>query len=65
MRDALDGRTPIDGWEPISADFIARMGGSPARPKREDADPLPIVGRAMALILAVSLTSLSIGATIV
>ena len=64
MKDAMLGRLWAEHHDRFSADFgraIDRLG---ARMRSADGDTLPLVGRALALVLAVSLASLSLGSTL-
>ncbi len=65
MKDAFLNRMWTDHHERFSADAGRVLDGVRERMRRSDGDPLPVVARAMALVLAVSLASLSVGATFV
>jgi hypothetical protein len=65
MKDAFLDRMWADHHERFSADAGRVLDGVRERVRRADGDPLPVVARAMALVLAVSLASLSVGATLV
>jgi hypothetical protein len=60
----MDGRLWAELHEAFSADLGRRLDRVAAKLKTRRTDPLPAVGRAMALVLAVSVTSLSLGATL-
>jgi hypothetical protein len=60
MRDATDARLWADHHQQLSDHVGRRLGQATARFRAGEGDPLPIVGRAMAIVLAVSLTSLSL-----
>ena len=64
MRDAMDARIWTEHHDAFSADLARRLDRAAARLRTRRTDPLPAVGRAMALVLAISVTSLSLGATI-
>lgn len=64
MRDELDDRSWSREQARYSSDFRDQASNFDAPAERPSGDPLPIVARAMALVLAVSLTSISLGATI-
>jgi hypothetical protein len=68
MKDAMLNRMWIDHHDRFSADFGraadrvgARMRGAGGG---AGGDSVPLVGRALALVLAVSLASLSLGSTL-
>jgi hypothetical protein len=63
MKDELFGRLWVDQHERFSGDLTRRIGRAGAAARREGRDPLPLVARAMALVLATSLSTLMIGAT--
>ncbi len=65
MKEAYLDRMWVDHHERFSADLGRAMDKVPARLRGSVGDPLPVVARAMALVLAVSLASLSLGATLV
>jgi hypothetical protein len=54
----------VDHHERFSTDLGGALDHARARLTGAAGDPLPMVARAMALVLAVSLASLSLGATI-
>jgi hypothetical protein len=60
----MDSRIWIAKHERFSADVANKLSGSFASLGARARDPMPIVGRALALMLAVSLSSLSLGAAI-
>ena len=62
MRDAMEGRLWVAHHERLSED-LSRVVDKARAHFSGSGDPLPIVARAMALVLAVSLTSLSFSAT--
>ncbi len=64
MKDAFLDRMWVDHHERFSSDVWNAVDNAKARLTGAAGDPLPMVGRAMALVLAVSLASLSLGATI-
>lgn len=64
MKDAFLDRMWVDHHERFSTDLGGALDKAQARLRGAEGDPLPMVGRAMALVLAVSLASLSLGATI-
>jgi hypothetical protein len=64
MKDAFLDRMWADHHERFSADLGRALDKVPARLRASAGDPLPVVGRAMALVLAVSLASLSFGLTL-
>ena len=59
MKDQFHDRMWIDNHERFSTDLGQRLDRIAARFSGRG-DPLPIVARAMALVMAVSLTSLSL-----
>ena len=65
MKDAFLDRMWVDHHARFSADAGRALDGARERMRRANGDPLPMVARAMALVLAVSLASLSVGATLV
>lgn len=65
MKDAFLDRMWIDQHQRFSADLGRALDKVPARLPVADGDALPMVARAMALVLAVSLASLSVGAALV
>jgi hypothetical protein len=60
MKDAMLDRIWAEHHERFSAD----LGRTADRMRAADRDTLPLVGRALALVLAVSLASLSLGSTL-
>jgi len=64
MKDAFLDRMWADHHERFSADLGRALDKVPAKLMDTDGDPLPVVARAIALVLAVSLASLSVGATL-
>jgi hypothetical protein len=64
MKDAFLDRMWGDHHERFSADFGRALDKVPGRLRASAGDPLPVVARAMALVLAVSLASLSFGLTL-
>lgn len=65
MKEAFLDRMRIDQHQRFSADLGRALNEAPARLRERDGDPLPVVAHAMALVLAVSLASLSVGAAII
>lgn len=63
MQDAILGRMWADHHERFSTDLSNGLGTLGARLRKAEADRLPLVGRALALVLAVSAASLSVGST--
>jgi len=63
MRDAMDMALWVDHHARFSADLGKGMARLKAR-LRGGNDPLPVVGKALALVLAVSLASLSLGSAV-
>jgi hypothetical protein len=57
----MDGRIWNDGHQRFSADLGRRLDALSARLRMPGRDPLPLVARAMALVLAVSVASLTLG----
>jgi hypothetical protein len=60
MNEAYHDRSWIDGHGRFSADAGRLFGRTGARLRVAGGDPLPIVARAMALVLAVSMTTLTL-----
>jgi hypothetical protein len=63
MADNLLGRMWADHHDAFSEEVTRRIGLARTRLSQGNGDPLPLVGRAMALVLAVSLTGLTVSAT--
>lgn len=64
MKDAFLDRMWADHHERFSADAGRVLDGLRERLGQAEGDPLPVVARAMALVLAVSLASLTVGVTL-
>jgi len=64
MQDAFLGRIWADHHHRLGGNFPRAAGSGRARLSTGHADRLPLVARAMALVLAVSMASLSVGASI-
>jgi hypothetical protein len=64
MKDAMLNRMWIDQHDRFSADFGRAADRVGARMRNTGGDSVPLVGRALALVLAVSLASLSLGSTL-
>jgi hypothetical protein len=64
MKDAILNNMWNDQHDRFSADFGRAADRVAARMRSAEADRLPLIGRAAALVLAVSLASLSVGATL-
>jgi hypothetical protein len=64
MKDAMLNRMWIDQHDRFSADLGRAADRIGARMRGTEGDKLPLIGRAAALLLAVSLASLSVGATL-
>ena len=64
MRDAMDLQLWLNHHRRFSADVDAGLNRFGARLRKGSEDPVPIVGKAMALLLAVSLASLSLGSAV-
>ena len=64
MKDAMLNRMWIDRHDRFSADLGRTADRIRARMRGTEGDKLPLIGRAAALVLAVSLASLSVGATL-
>jgi hypothetical protein len=65
MQDSFLDRLWADHHQRFSADVGGLLDRAAARLKRTGGDPLPIAGKALAAVLAVSLASLSLGAVVV
>jgi len=63
MADNLLGRLWADDHDAFSEDATRRVGSLRDRFGSGRGDPLPLLARAMALVLAVSLTGLTVSAT--
>lgn len=63
MADNLLGRLWTDNHESASRDAARRIELVRGRLAATSGDPIPLVARAMALVLAVSLTGLTVAAT--
>jgi hypothetical protein len=64
MKDAMLDRMWREHHDRFSADLGRTADRLGARMRSPDGDSLPLVGRALALVLAVSLASLSLGSTL-
>ncbi len=64
MGDALLARMWVDNHQRMSEDLQSKADEPEALAERRDEDMLPIVARVLALVLAVSLSSLTLGAAI-
>ena len=64
MKDAMLDRMWIDQHDRFSADLGRVADRVGARMRNTGGDSVPLVGRALALVLAVSLASLSLGSTL-
>ena len=62
--DAMLNRMRADQHDRFSADFAPSADRQGARIASTKSDGLPLVAHALALVLAVSLASLSVGATL-
>ena len=64
MRDAMDLQLWVNHHDRFSADVGKRLGRLGAKLHKPSEDPVPVVGKALALLLAVSLASLSLGSAV-
>ena len=64
MRDAMDLQLWVNHHDSFSADLGRRLSRLSARLRAGSGDPVPIVGKALAMVLAVSLASLSLGSAV-
>ena len=64
MRDAMDSQLWVNHHDRFSADLGRRLSRLSARLRTGSSDPVPIVGKALAMVLAVSLASLSLGSAV-
>ena len=64
MGDALLARMWVDNHQRMSEDLHSKADEPEALAASRDEDMLPIVARVLALVLAVSLSSLTLGAAI-
>lgn len=65
MQDSFLDRLWTDHHQRFSADLGGLLDRTAARLKRGGGDPMPVVGKALAAVLAVSLASLTLGAVAV
>ena len=61
MQDRFLDRLWADHHDRFTADVGGLLDRTAAKLQRTGGDPMPIAGRALALVLVVSLTSLSVG----